>query len=437
MRRLRWTAALIPALALILMRPGLSEGPASVIILSVDTLRSDRLGTYDYHHDTSPNIDRLLQRGVVFDNAMTNVPLTSPSFCSMFTSRYPHETGSIRNGIPMVDGIPTLAAIFKSRGFHTAAVISNWPLKARLSNLDQGFDIYDDDFHQKRWLFFNDERDAEDVTEHALEWLESSPREPFFAWIHYSDPHQPYVKHKKFMFEKSSSASARYDSEVAYADFHIGRLLEALRERGLLDRSLLVFLADHGESLGEHDYTGHGRKVYQPSMAIPFALLGPGIPSGTRSDALVQLLDLGPTVLSFAGIEVPEDMRGRDLLPGVTGRGEYPSDTIYYETYPGSATELESVEVLLKKPIWVGYRKGPRKLMYSVRFKRWESYDLARDPKELDNLVKLRDPGFKERSDELMAWYREWEDETVVGNVGVMTEEDREKFKALGYIDNP
>jgi len=433
MKRIVYIAAALSAVLFI--KPAGSAGPPNVILLTVDTLRADRLSCYGYKYKTSPNIDRLVKKGTLFTNATTNVPLTSPSFCSLLTSQYPHQTGSIRNGIPMVDGIPTLATVFKQAGYHTAAILSNWPLKAHLSNLQAGFDIYDDDFHQKRWLFFNDERDAEGVTDRALEWLESGPQEPFFAWIHYSDPHAPYLRHKAFMFEDSNSDSARYDSEVAYTDYHMGRLIVRLEAAGLFDRSLVIFTSDHGESLGEHGYTGHGRKVYQPSMAVPLAVMGPGLPEGAEEDGEVQLLDLMPTALSYAGIEFKGDMLGMDLIPVIKNQAEAPARTLYYETYPGAAPSLQGAEDVLKRPIWIGTRTGSMKLMYSPRFRTWGKYDIQADPEEMNNLVDLRDPDFMSESDELMSWYRGWKEDMVVGQVGAMTEKDREKFKALGYIE--
>jgi arylsulfatase A-like enzyme len=419
------------------IRPLRSAGPPNVILLTVDTLRADRLGCYGYGKNTSPNIDGLVKKGVLFTDASANVPLTGPGFASLLTSKYPHQIGAIRNGIPMVDGVPTLATIFQSRGYHTAAVISNWPLKRHLSNLHNGFDLYDDDFHEKRWLFFNAERVAEGVTELTIESIESNTSEPFFAWIHYSDPHAPYLKHKGFEFKSGGINSSNYDSEVAYTDHHIGELLKKLEASGLLSRSLLIFTADHGEALGEHNYTGHGRNLYQPGMHVPFVLLGPGIPEGVREDAKIQLLDLAPTILSYAGIEVPDDMRGLDLMPFVKGVAGYPARSLYLETYPGAAPRIEGAEKMLNKPIWVGFRRGMEKTLFSVRYQKWESYDLASDPGETKSSVKLRDPEFIEKSDRLLAWYGEWEDKAVVGKIDVMTKEDRARFKALGYVDGP
>ncbi|MFO8058069.1 MAG: sulfatase [bacterium] len=417
---------------------GQSASPKNVIFITVDTLRADRLGCYGYKHDTSPHIDEFVKKGVVFDDATCNIPLTTPSFASLFTSRYPHQVGSIRNGIPMVDGVKPLASMFKENGYYTAAILSNWPLKAHLSNLQQGFDLYEDSFEQKRYLFINDERDAETVSDLALKWLDKKPDEPFFAWIHYSDPHAPYVRHKKFLFSHDYTDSANYDSEVAYTDHHIGRLIDKIEEMDLLDRSLIIFTADHGESLGEHNYTGHGRKVYQPGMHIPLAVMGPGIPAGKREDSLVELLDLAPTVLAYAGMEPAEDMLGTNLLPCIRGEKECPRDrTVFYETFAGAAPNIEGADKFLTKPIYVGLRHDNIKLMYRVRYSKWERYDIKKDPDEENNLVDVGDPDFQKESDRLMEWYGKWEGDAVVGETGAMTEEDRKKFEALGYIDNP
>jgi len=410
----------------------------NVVFITVDTLRADRLGCYGYKHNTSPHIDELVKKGVLFDDAMCNIPLTNPSFASLFTSRYPHEIGAIRNGIPMVDGVTTLASVFQENGYYTAAILSNWPLKAHLSNLQQGFDLYEDDFEQKRYLFVNDERDAKTVSDIALKWLDKKPSEPFFAWIHYSDPHAPYVRHKKFLFSSELTDSANYDSEVAYTDHHIGRLIDKMESMGLFERSLVIFTADHGESLGEHNYTGHGRKVYQPGMQVPLAIMGPGIPSGKNEDSTVQLLDLAPTALAYAGLAPPEKTSGADLLPAIQGKAEFPQErTLFYETFSGAAPQIEGAEKFLTSPLYVGLRHHNIKLMYKVRYSKWERYDIKKDPAEKNNLFDVGDPEFQKESDRLMEWYGEWEDDAVVGEIDAMTEEDRKKFEALGYIDNP
>lgn len=413
----------------------------NIILLSVDTLRADHLGIYGYSRKTSPNLDRFLAGGTVFTDASCNVPLTNPSFVSMLSSRYPHQTGATRNGVPMLPATETATEIFKRNGYTTAAILSNWPLKEHLSGLQKGFGLYDDDFIKKRWLVFNSERDAAGVTENAAAWLEAKPQEPFFAWVHYSDPHAPYLLHEDFSFRSADRVSPAerslddYDSEIAYTDHHIGELLQALRKQPYFSRTVVVFVADHGENLGEHDYSGHGRVVYQPSMHVPFAWVGPGIPTGKRLDRPVELLDLAPTLLGLAGLPAGKAMLGQNLLPVIQQTGAVAERSYFFETYPGAmpgAGELAEGQ----KPIWIGFREGSRKISYSVRFSKWEYYDLSRDPGELKNLAKMTDPEFVARSDRLMDWYtKEQAAGWAMGETDAVTDEDRQQLESLGYVD--
>ena len=416
----------------------------NLIFISVDTLRADHLGIYGYSRNTSPRLDQLLRAGTLFLDASANVPLTNPSFCSMLSSRYAHQTGATRNGIPMIAGNETLAQLLKAQGYHTAAILSNWPLKANLSGLQPGFDLYDDEFFEKRWLFFNSERDAQGVTERALAWLQGRPAEPFFLWVHYSDPHAPYMNHDGFSFRSRNRLSPDqrnlddYDSEVAYTDHWIGQLFETLEALGLPSRSLIVFVADHGESLGEHSYTGHGRNLYQPSLHVPFGLIGPGIPPDQRLDFPVELLDLAPTLLACLNLPAGEKMLGFNLLPAVQGQAQPPERLIYFETYPGALPQMKGAEEILdtKNPIWIGFREGPVKISYSLRTSRWELYRLNHDPQELHDLAKVTDPVFVKISERLLAWFnREEKAGGAVGETGALTEQDRKQLESLGYVD--
>jgi len=415
----------------------------NLIIISVDTLRQDHLGIYGYSRNTSPNIDKLLKKGAWFTEAHCNIPLTNPGFSSMMTSKYAHETGAVRNGIPMLTEPKTLAEILKANGYTTCAILSNWPLKAHLSNLNQGFDLYDDDFSKKRWLFFNDERDAQGVSQNAINWLESNPKPPFFLWVHFSDPHAPYLCHRGFSFydPKNPKTEAQkridaYDSEIAYADHYIGILLEKIQELKLDKNSLMVFLADHGEHLGEHSYVGHGRYVHEPSLRIPFGLSGPGIPVNHKVSAQVELLDLAPTMLSYANITPEPDMRGRNLLPYLKGEKPWPQQyLIFYETYAG-AVRIEELGKIREqtKPLWVGLKLDDLKVSYSLSNSRWEMFYLESDPGELKNLSDPKDPIFIQNSELLLEWYRSFKEKAVLGKTDQLTQEDKKKMKALGYL---
>jgi len=204
---------------------GGSESPAlNVLLLSVDTLRADYLGCYGHPLPASPHIDRLAQESLVFEDCVCEVPLTCPSFCAMLTSRMPRMIGTPRNGLRLSGEIPLVTEQFHNAGYYTFCVQSNWTLKKKLSGLDRGFDVYEDDFHKKRWGVIKPERPADEVTRVALACLaKRDPDRPFFAWIHYTDPHAPYQTHKGFNPAgkrawgqgKTRRVRVAYNSEVA------------------------------------------------------------------------------------------------------------------------------------------------------------------------------------------------------------------------------
>ena len=434
---------MVGVFALLVSVCALGQSRPNLVLISVDTLRQDHVSAYGYKRKTTPNIDRLLKSGVWFQEAYCNVPLTTPSFGSLMTSRYPHETGATRNGVPMLKDMETLAEILNGRGYHTAAFLSNWPLKAHISNLNKGFEIYDDNFFQKRWLLFNDERDAKGVTELASAWLSQKPGQPFFLWVHYSDPHQPYLFHRGFHFSSRNEPATElqnkidaYDSEVAYADHYLGVLLAKLHSLGYDQNSLVVFMADHGEELSEHGYTGHGRFLYEPSLRIPLGLSGPGIAAGEKFDAQVELLDLAPTILAYLGLPPGKEMRGRNLMPYIRGEKTWSAHyLVYFETYPG-AVRGEGVEkvVNIKDPTWVGLKLDNLKISYRVPGSRWEMYKLKADPGERKNLAEPTNQVFINYSDRLLAWYHSWEKSAALGRTDALTGEDLKKLESLGYI---
>lgn len=196
------------------------SAPVNVVLISVDTLRPDHLGCYGYPLPTSPQIDRLASAGLLFEDCVCEVPLTFPSLASMMTSRFPRMIGVRRNGLRLPKEPPLVAESFQKAGYYTFCVQSNWTLKAKLCGLDRGFDVYEDDFHTKRWGIIKPERYANDVTRVALELMEKRDvSKPFFAWIHYSDPHAPYRMHlehnpaglKAWRLKKTARVRARYD----------------------------------------------------------------------------------------------------------------------------------------------------------------------------------------------------------------------------------
>jgi len=405
----------------------------NIVLISVDTLRADHLGFYGHPSPTSPNLDRLAGQSLVFDDMICEVPLTGPSFCAMMTSRYPRATGVTRNGIRLGDDVPTVAEILSGAGYQTMCVTSNWTLKARLLGLDRGFDTYDDGLRRMRWLILKSEREAKEVTDLAIAQLAArDPKRPFFGWFHYSDPHAPYRVHEGFVVSDESDYAGdpgamekvRYDSEIAFADFEIGRLLAALPG----DDTVIVFIGDHGESLREHDYLGHGRRLYLNCIRIPFFVHGGGVAPG-RNNAPVRGIDVGPTLLSLAGIEPAAGMQGLVLTRELPG----PDRVRVVEAYGGAVINLPGAKALMT-------RAGPD--MQAAIFEGWK---LIRGSDERRLFFLPEDPGeerdLAESAPARLAWIEaaieKWSQSVSVGAPveNGLSAEDVEALKSLGYVD--
>ncbi|HOZ46043.1 MAG TPA: sulfatase [Candidatus Hydrogenedentes bacterium] len=406
----------------------------NVVFLSVDTLRADHLGCYGYDKPTSPNIDRLADESLVFEDCVCEVPLTAPSFGSMLTSLYPRMTGTTRNGLRMPGYVRTVAEIFREAGYSTFCVQSNWTLKADLFAIDRGFDLYDDAFHQKRWGVVNPERYADEVTDVALDRLANvDTSRPFFCWIHYSDPHAPYRFHSthqpsgrpRFWLDSPTKARAKYDSEVAFADEHVGRLLAAIPR----ENTFILFVADHGESLYEHDYLGHGRRIYQTSLHIPLMVRGPNIEPG-RTPKPARAIDVGTTLLALAGLVPAPGMLGRNILDA-----DLPtSRPRVIETYGGAVPQLPGAKALMaeRPPQRIGVLLDGWKLILDEN-QRPELFRIAEDPMEEEDLADR----MADRVAALRHFIEEWD--STVQRLGMdqadLTKDDLEALKSLGYLE--
>src|SRR5690348_13603726 len=303
--------------------PALWSAPAdaplpNVLLITVDTLRADHLSCYGYARQTSPYIDGLAREGTRFSRAYTSIPLTGPAHISLFTGRYPQENGVRRNGVAPPDdrALVTLPQILRGHGYQTGAFISSWPLLGRLTHLDRYFRTYDESL-TRSYQIFNSSRYAEDVTPPALKWLHkhANKKKPFFLWVHYFDPHEPYVFRADFEAPKvdkghpdeplqDSEMRERvrsYDSEIYYTDHNVGKLLQALDDMHIKDSTMVVLVADHGESLGQHGYVGHGRYVYEGIIHIPFIIRYPGhVRAGQVIDTPVSIIDVTPTIVDLS-----------------------------------------------------------------------------------------------------------------------------------------
>lgn len=407
----------------------------NVVLISVDTLRADHLGAYGFHRDTTPHLDRLAAQSLLFEDAICEQPQTGPSMIAMLSSRVPRVTGAVRNGVPLPPGTPTAAMVFHEAGYETAAIVSNWNLKPHLSGLDRGFDHYDADFGTRWWGGEKHEMDAEEVTDRALAWLaQRDAAKPMFFWVHYMDPHAPYKNKRGFaeqlhggnrvQQQRIDPPEERYQTEVAFADSHIQRLLDALPD----EDTFIVFTADHGESLGNHSYWGHTRYIYQNTMHIPLFIHGPGVEAG-RSAAPVRGIDVGPTLLALANLSIPESMTGLNLIasppPANTPRS--------FETYGGDVPKGEDVRAALatRPPRRQGIIVEGWKFIRNEDGSR-ELYHLVDDPGEERNRLE-EDP---DRATMLESLLELWHGLTPrnQSTANDLSEEDLRMLEAQGYL---
>jgi arylsulfatase len=326
--------------------------PRLVLLVTVDTLRADRLGAYGSDLGLTPHLDRLAAQSEVFTSAFAPASSTLPSIAALMTGRYPEELGVTTNGAVVPRGAPRLARFLLDRGWATGAVVSNYVLRRR-AGLGRGFHVYDTRMTGREGRRNVRERRAPDTTTAALRLLDdlTSRSRPVFLWVHYQDPHGPYLPPEAHrartleperampdglrQLELSASLSgegalpryqevdgqrqvafyrAGYNGEVAVVDEEIGRLFAGVASRRLLEDAVVLFTADHGESLGEDDYWfAHGERVSQGLVHVPLLLRIPDRPPARRDD-LASLLDVFPTVAALAGEPVPRTLRGRDLL---------------------------------------------------------------------------------------------------------------------------
>lgn len=432
----------------------------NILIITIDTLRADHISSYGYHLVTSPNLDRLAQKGIRFDQAYTTIPLTGPAHTSLFTGRYPQETGARVNGQPLARDprLLTLPQILNKNGYATAAFVSAWPLKDRLARLDRGFEVYNQEFtRQFQWL--NSYRSAEDVTLKTTRWLHSQKKsaKPFFLWVHYFDPHGPYDLWENFSdlppnpsgtyktkaIDRAMAERIRaYDSEIAYTDHHIGKLFQEISKLGLTDSTLILITADHGESLGERGYVGHGRQLYEYIVRVPMILYHPEItPVGQTVHHKVSLLDLAPTILDFTGIHHPFPLQGISLRAFFNGATPPPPRDTYFVTFPGKPWQIPKwiswmwhFPTRKKLPLKIGRLHSHQKLIWTPRSKQLEAYNLDQDTTETHPVFSGKvNKFYRKQVQGLMSWYKTTNRHRK--NRTAMSKRDIEVLKTLGYID--
>ncbi|MBI4881753.1 MAG: sulfatase [Planctomycetes bacterium] len=326
---------LLPLLALGWLLAGCADPPPqarNLLLITIDTLRADRLGIYGYAVATSPSLDALAREAVVFDNAQAQSSWTLPSLASVMTSLYPSTHGCVRYDSVLDPSFPTLGEMVQEAGFLTAAVTNHVFLSGR-HGMNQGFAHFDDELVVNEGVVngrgtfqrLNDAITSDLISDKGIAWLrqikEEDSGQRWMLWLHYFDPHRNYRVHDGFKsgFDLSTP-SGRYDSEIAFTDHHVGRVLDELQELGLADDTAVVFAADHGEEFGEHGFQDHGWTLFREALRVPFMVRAPGIQPG-RVGEVVRLVDVLPTALDLLGLPLPPVNEGTSLLQAMRGQG--------------------------------------------------------------------------------------------------------------------
>jgi len=460
----------------------------NLLLITIDTLRADHLSAWGYERETSPTLDRLAEEGVRFDQAQVQWPKTGPSFASMMTATYPKDNGIVRHvGIPVPCAFRMLAEELSALGYQTRAVVANGAV-GREFFFDQGFDEYletwkvEEVYEGRNWRNKRrrDPNRAERVTDLALESSRGIDRaRPFFLWVHYLDPHAPYSppgdlrdlfqgdEHfdpservvideerprreigaigKNDVVEHEDHLAfyvARYDAEIRYTDGEIGRLLEGLRSEGLDENRVTVVTADHGESLGEHNYYfSHGRLPFQTCLRVPLVFHWPGVLPARRDASPVELIDLAPTLLALAGKELPGGRwaQGASLLPRLRATSEVSEPHLSFSE-SGYGQNRHWLHVV---------RDARFKLVYAPmeRDQRWVGgvgkefvlFDLEEDPGETRDVAAEHPEVFDRLKRALWSWYRApafpvASEAATCGEDRAVDRETEEQLRALGYL---
>jgi arylsulfatase A-like enzyme/tetratricopeptide (TPR) repeat protein len=418
----RFAGLLIVAAGVVAI-PGCARGARptptrpSVLLVTIDTLRADRLGCYGYRAAVTPTLDGLAARGVRFAVAVAHAPLTAPSHASILTGLTPLHHGVRDNGAyALPPSARSVARDFHEAGYRTAAFVSGFPLKRRFG-FDAGFDVYDDNLPRgkdaRRTAYV--ERTADRTTEAALRWLDTQPKgspAPFFLWVHYFDPHAPYEAPASFM----AGGASPYDGEIAFVDAQLGRLLRRVQD--ISERPTLVLVtADHGESLGEHGEDTHGIFVYDATLRVPFLIEGPGAPAGVVAGTVARGIDVAPTLLDYAGLSA-KGMEGRSLRRAASG-----------ERLADEPAYAESLHPQLQYG-WAPLHAWRTAKLKLIEAPRPELYDLATDPAETRDRSAVDSSGLES----LRRALRQAMATTTPNAARAVDPGTAERLAALGYV---
>lgn len=403
---------------------------ANVLLITLDTTRADRLGSYGYSRAQTPRLDRLAGEGLLFEQCITPTAYTLPSHSSIMTGTYPPYHGVRINGnTGLADVQVTMAERLRGRGYRTGAFVGAFVLDGRWG-LNQGFDHYDDEFDVppgERLDLAGVQRPASVVVDAATKWLDESDDagKPFFAWVHLYDPHTPYEPPEPYRSKfASSDPMSLYDGEIAFVDAQVGRLLDWLSGRGLDRNTIVVVVGDHGEGLGSHGESEHGYYIYDYAVRVPLLVRLPGKTSaGRRIAEQVRTIDIFPTLLEFLGDATPDAVQGDSFVPLIDGRHESAPRYAYSESV---ATKLQYG--------WSGLYSIRTNQYKYIQAPRAELYDLGQDPGETTNqLTGLRRVTHELRGT-LSAIRKEVEEGAPEATEANLDAETMAKLSSLGYL---
>jgi arylsulfatase A-like enzyme len=449
-------AALLLAAAL--ASTGCSRAPErpDVLLVTIDTLRADHCSAYGYARPTTPRLEELARRGVLFEAAYAPMATTAPSHATMFTGLLPLWHGLVKNGHVLSPRHRLLATALSEAGYRTHAVVGSFALDRRFG-LAGGFADYDDRFsgrdpsvktpswegHAVAAAF---DRRADETRERAVEWLRANgylERErppgqaPFFLWVHFFDPHSPYdppsAHRERFPPEGPhplAAPIAAYDGEVHYADAQLGALVDALAAAERLDRTFTLVAADHGEGLMQHGHMEHGLHLYEEAVRVPLVAHWPAALAPRRVAGPVQLADVAPTVAELAGLSwaVPAG-QGRSLAAALRGRD--PGDPAREVLLQRRRYDEPLATGRVVKGQQYGLRSGRWKYIESREEGTFELYDLVADPREERNLLPSAPAEAAALPARLASVVRSAPPAAAASAVG---EEDARKLRSLGYV---
>jgi len=416
-------------LSLFLLWPALAAAATdspNVILITLDTVRADRMGFLGSKLGLTPQLDALASQGVVFEHAYSQAPITPVSHATILTGTYPQYHGIRNFGDRLPPSVPFLPDILHSQGYHTGAFVGSIildPKNGFASGFERGFDVYNAGFHRQKTGERREasmQRRGEVTLGYVLEWLSQQKGGPFFLWFHLWDAHDPYNPPEPF---RSRFPNAPYNGDIAYVDATVGKLLDYLRSQGLYDNSLIAVAADHGESLGEHGELTHSIFLYDSTIHVPLLVKLPGNRFvGKRVNATASLVDLAPTVLEGLGQTPPPAMQGRSLLP------------LIGNPHPGYRPSLATGDHSERSFGWsalVSLRVGSQ--LY-VRAPSPELYDLASDPGAKNNIYPTNRPAAVRLAIQLDNFVKRIGEGAPQALQDGLDEKSREKLSALGYV---